>query len=76
MLLGTIVGISAFFPATFIVPSLLCLTSTTEEFNNSVGVVLPEEPEDDLWLETEAPALGERNIKGDTLSLLIPEDNY
>jgi hypothetical protein len=57
-------------------PPFSVLIVTTEEFNNSVGVILPEETEDDLRLETEAPALGERNIKGDTLSLLIPEDNY
>ncbi len=42
---------------------------------NSFGVVLPEETEDDLWLDLEAPALGVRKVKVDTRSLVVPDDN-
>ena len=42
------------------------LPAATEVLNISVGVVLPEETEDDLQLEAEPPALGDRigRLKG------------
>jgi hypothetical protein len=51
------------------------LPAAAELLSNSVGVVLPEETDEDLWLEAAAPALGERKNKGDTLSLFEADVN-
>jgi hypothetical protein len=62
MLFGTLCT-STFFLPILPLPTFSSLPTAAELLSNSVGVVLPEETDEDLWFEVAAPALKSKILK-------------